>query len=119
MQSMVDMFKKKKQLWIVPLYGIFYMLTFRVLENAIRIPGTYHLIICPLDQYIPFCEYFVIFYYSWFAYVALAEVYFCLIDRDVAEFNKFIFYLGTGMTIFLIFSAVYPKIGRASCRERV
>lgn len=109
MQAIVEMFRKKKQLWIVPLYGIFYMLTFRVLENAIRIPGTYHLISCPLDQYIPFCEYFVIFYYSWFAYVALAEIYFCLVDRDVSEFNKFIFYLGTGMTIFLIFSAVYPN----------
>ena len=109
MQTIVEMFRKKKQLWIVPLYGIFYMLTFRVLENAIRIPGTYHLISCPLDQYIPFCEYFVIFYYSWFAYVALAEIYFCLMDRDVSEFNKFIFYLGTDMTIFLIFSAVYPN----------
>ena len=109
MRTIIAQFRKRKQLWTVPLYGIFYLICFRILENVIRVPGTYHLINSPLDREIPFCEYFVIFYYSWFVYVAVAEIYFCLVDRDVTEFNQFIFYLGTGMTIFLIFSAIYPN----------
>ncbi|MCC6093560.1 MAG: serine/threonine protein phosphatase, partial [Eubacterium sp.] len=102
-------FRTKKQVWVVPVYAVLYFIIFQLLEKYIRNPGSYHLIHCPLDNYIPFCEYFVIFYYSWFVFMFLVFGFFMVVNRDIAEYNHFILYLFTGMTIFLIVSAVYPN----------
>ena len=103
------LFRSRKQYWILPVYAVFYFTVFRFLEKTIRNPGSYHLIYCPLDRYIPFNEYFVVFYFSWFVFMFLSFGFFTAINRDVQEYNRFLLYLFTGMTIFLILSAVYPN----------
>lgn len=97
---------KNKNLWIVPIYGLVYLIMFFVLENS---SAVYHVIYSPLDDMIPFCEYFIIPYYLWFAYVALTVGYFMFINVSSKEYRQLISNLGAGMSVFLIVSFVYPN----------
>ena len=54
--------------WIV-VYMLFYLLGFTIVEHAGH--RHYHLIHSVIDDMIPFCEYFIIPYYLWFAFVAV------------------------------------------------
>ena len=60
--------RKYKHIWPV-LYVFIYMPWFIMLEKNISAdyPGL-HILHCPLDDMIPFCEWFVIPYLLWFLY---------------------------------------------------
>ena len=90
--------------WVVS-YFIIYMIWFVWLERRANEP--YHVIHFPLDDYIPFCEYFIIPYLLWFAYIAV--VYLWLFFRDRQNFFRYIAFIYTGMTLFLIISTIYPN----------
>lgn len=104
-----DMCSKRKYYWIIPAYALFYIYAFRVIETLFPNYRYIHLIRCPLDDLIPYCEYFVIFYFSWFVYMLAAFFWFVFIDPDIGEYYRFFFLIGTGMTIFVIVSAVWPN----------
>ena len=95
-----------KNLWIVPAYGIFYLIMFFVLENR---SVNYQVIYSPLDDLIPFCEYFIIPYVLWFLFMAATVIYFMFFQDSLEEYRKLISMLGTGMTVFLIVSFVIPN----------
>lgn len=104
--------KKCKDLWAkyhhaVPLlvYGVIYMLWFSHLEKTVT--THYQVIHMGIDDYIPFCELFVVPYFLWFAYVAVAVV--LLFFTDKTEYYKTCVFLCTGMTIFLIISTLWPN----------
>lgn len=60
-----------KSLVIMAVYAIFYLIAFFYLERrAIAV----HEINFGLDEYIPFCEVFIVPYLLWFGYVALTVV---------------------------------------------
>ena len=80
------------------------MAAFNTLENR---KGPYHMIHFGIDGYIPFCEFFVIPYFLWFAYVAIAVLYFGM--KEQAEGNRMIAFLILGMTVFIIVSAIFPN----------
>lgn len=61
----------------------------------------------PIDLKIPFCEYFIIPYLLWFSYVAFGILYFFFHDKT--DYYKICTFLFTGMTVFLIVSAIYPN----------
>lgn len=103
----MEFVKKYKHFLIVPVYFVFYMLVFGYVEG--RSGMQIHILRTRLDAYIPFCEYFIIPYFLWFAYVAVAVVYFGLIRRNLAEYYRLIASLGIGMTLFLVISLVYPN----------
>lgn len=109
MRSIAQKINTRKQLWILPVYGLIYMLAFRFLEKNIAAPGSFHLIHCPLDDRIPFVEFFVIFYLSWFIYMTLAYGFFMFVNKDAREFHLMFALTSIGMTIFLITSAVWPN----------
>lgn len=109
LQKIADAFRTRKQVWIIPAYGAVYLFFFNLIERKISQPGTYHLISCPLDKYIPFCEYFVIFYLSWFVYMFLSYGFNMVYNKSVSEFNRYFLLMSTGMTIFLLFSVIYPN----------
>lgn len=94
---------------LVPLllYMIFYMSVFTYVEN--RSSFGVHLITSRFDHLIPFCEYFVIPYFLWFAYVGFGVLYFALIEKDHSHYWNLAINLCIGMTIFLIVSLVYPN----------
>lgn len=87
------------------LYTLIYLGIFFLLEQN-KTPV--HMIEFEPDNWIPFLEIFIIPYLLWFAYVAVAVVFFFLFC-DVGEFYRLICYLFLGMTIFLIISAVFPN----------
>lgn len=99
-----DFCKNNKALVVIIIYMFFYMAAFQTLENR---RGPIHLIQLGIDGYIPFCEYFVIPYFLWFAYVACAVLYFG--TREQTEGNRMIAFLMIGMTVFIFISAIYPN----------
>ena len=104
-KSSVAVFLEKNKHALLMLYWLIYLPWFAHLEKTVT--THFHVIHMKLDDYIPFCEYFIIPYFLWFAYVAWGIVYFYLKNKD--EYFKLCAVLFTGMTIFLIISAVYPN----------
>ena len=87
------------------IYGIIYMTWFCHLEKTVT--KQYTVIHMTLDDFIPFCELFVIPYFLWFAYVAVVVAFFFF--KDKTEYYRVCAFLFTGMTIFLIVSTLWPN----------
>ncbi len=92
--------------WIVA-YFAFYLVGFAIVENAGH--RHYHIIHSVIDDMIPFCEYFIVPYYLWFAYIAAGILFFIFWNTDKTEYDKLCCSLAIGMTLFLIVSCVYPN----------
>lgn len=86
-------------------YGFIYLTWFCHLEKTVT--KQYTVIHMALDDYIPFCEVFVVPYFLWFVYVASVVVYFFF--KDKTEYYRTCVFLFTGMTIFLIISTLFPN----------
>lgn len=87
------------------IYGIIYMTWFAWLEK--NTTGHYRIIHMAADDYIPFCEVFVIPYFLWFAYVSAVVIYFFFKNKE--DYYRTCIFLFTGMTIFLIVSTLWPN----------
>ncbi|NLL78910.1 MAG: phosphatase PAP2 family protein [Clostridiales bacterium] len=97
----------KKYRHAVPLilYAILYLSWFSHLEQ--NVTSRFHVIHMAIDNYIPFCEFFIVPYILWFIYVAATVLYFFFTDKD--DYYRACTFLFTGMTIFLIVSTIYPN----------
>lgn len=97
----------KKYWHAIPLliYAPIYLLWFQYLEQTVT--KDFYVIHMDLDDYIPFCEIFVIPYMLWFAYVALVVLYLFFTNRS--DYGKCCVFLFTGMTIFLLISTLWPN----------
>ena len=95
---------RNKALFLLSYFAI-YLPWFGHLEKTVT--THFHVIHTALDDYIPFCEYFIIPYLLWFGYVGWGIGYFYLKDRS--EYFRLCAMLFTGMTIFLIVSTIYPN----------
>ena len=96
---------RNKALFLLSYFAI-YLPWFGHLEKTVT--THFHVIHTALDDYIPFCEYFVIPYILlWFGYIAV--VYLWLFFHDKSAFFKYIAVIYTGMTLFLIISTIYPN----------
>ena len=89
--------------WVL-LYSFIYMPWFCYLEKH-RF-SHYYLIHSPLDDYIPFVEYFIVPYLLWFLFIAVTIAYFFFTDKK--GYYQLTAFLFTGMTIFLIICTVFP-----------
>lgn len=99
--------RKYKHAWPL-LYVFIYMPWFILLETLI--PADYpglHILHCPLDDMIPFCEWFVIPYLLWFLYIPAVFVF--LFYHSKNEFYRICAYEFTGMTIALLVCTFYPN----------
>ena len=83
------------------------MITFSYIEDR----DVHHYIIhTTIDDQIPFCEYFIVPYLLWFLFVAVTVFYFMFFNKNQwKEYYQLIITLGTGMTLFLIISLVFPN----------
>lgn len=86
-------------------YLLVYLMWFFYLEKTVT--RHYTVIHMALDDYIPFCELFVIPYFLWFVYVAGVVVF--LMFHDKREYYRACGFLFTGMTIFLMVSTLWPN----------
>lgn len=98
---------KYKHGCIIVLYGIFYMAVFGYLEQNIR--HNYHIVHTVIDDFIPFCEYFIVPYLLWFPFLAATLIYFIFFNKDKQEYYQYIKNLCMGMTVFLAVSYLYPN----------
>lgn len=87
------------------LYFIIYLAWFLFLEK--HVTTHFHVIHMEIDDYIPFCEYFIVPYLLWFLYIAVVIVYMGF--KDKKEYFHMCAFLFTGMTLFLVVSTVYPN----------
>ena len=97
MNKIKDFFKKYKHMWLLS-YGFIYLPWFVYLEKTVT--QNYHIIHAPMDDYIPFNEYFIIPYMLWFLYVTVVLLFFLFKNKE--DFYRMCAFLFSGMTIFLI-----------------
>lgn len=86
-------------------YLLIYLMWFFWLEK--KVTRHYTIIHMDWDDYIPFCEIFIIPYLLWFAYVAVTVIYFMFTSKP--DYYRACTFLFTGMTIFLIISTLWPN----------
>ena len=103
---MKEFIRKYKHAWVF-LYGLIYFPWFFWLEQ--RHVSGYHLIYASLDRKIPFCEYFIIPYLLWFAYVVGTLLLF-LFTQSKEEFYKLTGNLFVGMSVCLGICTLRPNI---------
>lgn len=96
--------RKYRHAWVA-LYALIYMPWFVYLER--RTGVHYFFIHSPIDDYIPFIEYFIVPYLLWFVFIAAVIGYFFFTDKR--GFYRLTAFLITGMTFFLILCTVFPN----------
>ncbi len=87
------------------LYWIVYVIWFFALDLTIKNPK--YIIHSPLDDIIPFCEWFIFPYCSWF--LLLVGVMALLWWNDTASYDKLCLMMFSGMTFCLIIYMILPN----------
>lgn len=101
-----NLFKKYRHA-VVILYLPIYMICFLWLEG--RDSVSYHSIHCPVDDWIPFNELFIVPYFLWFGYVAAVLVFLFFQTGHIKDFYRCAATLMLGMTICLIIYTIFPN----------
>lgn len=101
---MKELLQKYKHGWVLS-YFIIYLIWFYLLEQTVT--TNYTAIHIPLDDFIPFNEWFVLPYIIWFAYIALTVGFLFLTSKK--EFYQSTAFLFIGMTICLFIYTVWPN----------
>lgn len=98
-----------KKWWhgLLALYTFIYMPCFIYLEKTVTEYSDFHAIHCRLDDLIPFNEYFIIPYYSWFLFMAIGIVYFFF--RSQGECVRMGAALIIGMSVAVAVFFLYPS----------
>lgn len=96
-----DEFRHLKLLIFWPIFGLF--LTF--VERFYNV-GHYYSMHCPLDDMIPFCEWFLIPYLLWFVYLIGTIVY--TFFFDVAAFKRMMYFIIITYSITMLIYLVFP-----------
>lgn len=102
--SFKELASKYSHVWVL-LYFFIYMPWFAWLEK--KVTTDFYEIHLPIDDKIPFCEYFIIPYYLWFLFVPAVVVYLMIYSRK--EFYQATAFLFIGMTAFLLLCTVWPN----------
>ena len=107
MRTKLNEIIKNGHLGMIAVFFIVYMITFSYIEDR----DVHHYIIhTTIDDQIPFCEYFIVPYLLWFLFVAVTVLYFMFFNKNQwKEYYQLVITLGTGMTLFLIISLVFPN----------
>lgn len=98
-----------KKWWhgLLALYTFIYVPCFIYLEKTITEYSDFHSIHSPVDDFIPFNEYFVIPYYSWFLFMAVGIIYFFI--RSQGECVRMGAALIIGMSVAVVIFFLYPS----------
>lgn len=88
------------------IYWVIYGLMFLFVERAITLD--YHVIECSLDRKIPFCEFFIIPYYFWYAFLVFINLY--TLFFDIPTFKKLMYFIIIANTATIIFYLIYPNM---------
>lgn len=86
---------------IVPIYLILFFITEAVITE------NYFVCYLPLDDIIPFCEWFLIPYYLWYPFMLVIGVY--LLLKDAQGFKKFMSFIGISFCAAIVIFLVFPN----------
>ena len=86
------------------LYFVFYLDAFYLLEKWVKPKYIVH---CLLDDWIPFCELFIIPYFSWFILLAGALAYYMFKSKE--DFLRLCIIMFGGMTFCIMIYAMLPN----------
>lgn len=92
---------------IIILYLPIYMVWFILLEQ--RTDVKFSEVHCIIDDFIPFCEIFIIPYLLWFVYVAASLVFLFFQTKYIDDFYRCAAILVMGMTTSLIIYTFFPN----------
>ena len=112
---MKEFYKKYKHGIPALIYGMVYLGWFYGLEQRKVHPQDYMYVHMNIDEYIPFCEAFIVPYLLWFIYVPAVLVYLFLKDKD--GYWKNAIFLAVGMTVFLVISTCIPNVHHLRLRQ--
>ena len=87
------------------LYIPFHLLWYMILEKTVT--TNYYPIHCALDDLIPFCEWFIFPYFSWFLYMVVTGLYFLFKDHEA--FEHYMLSLIFGFFISTTICSVFPN----------
>lgn len=96
-----DEFRHLKLLIFWPIFGLF----FTFVERFYNV-WHYYSMHCPLDDMIPFCEWFLIPYLFWFVYLIGTIVY--TFFFDVAAFKRMMYFIIITYSITMLIYLVFP-----------
>lgn len=99
--------KKIKLKWVLLLYIPIYLIVFYIVEQVITDDSEYWASNLPIDNFVPFIPFFVVFYVSWYVYMIGAIIYLLLKDED--EYKKFMFFMIIGYSVSLIIFFIFPN----------
>ena len=88
------------------LYFVVYLAGVFLVERIVPTEG-YHVMYHPLDDRIPFCEYFIVFYYIWYLFIGGTALY--LIFADAPAFRRYMWFFMISFSFTLIFNVTYPN----------
>lgn len=88
------------------LYWVVYILAFFIIERAFVL--NYNNIECALDYKIPFCEFFVVPYVAWYAFLVWIHLYTLIFD--VSAFKKLMYFIMITYTVTTIIYLIYPNM---------
>lgn len=102
---MKNFLKKYPHTWTL-LYALVYLIWWGNLGRIVA--ENYSMVHVPLDDKIPFCEWFIIPYYLWFPYILLVIAYFFFFAKR-REYYQLVGFLFIGMSIALLTYTIWPN----------
>ena len=102
--SRIRDFYREHPIAIALSYLPFYLLGFFLVEQLVE---PQYIIHCAVDDWIPFCEYFIIPYAVWF--VELAAIPLLLLRYDLRQYYYLCFVMFVGMTACLLIYVILPN----------
>lgn len=105
MKRLMNWLKQNKHVWF-GLYVPIYLIAFFVVEGIVTPDSNYWVSYLPMDDMIPFIEYFAIPYWLWYPFLGAVGIY--LILRDPPAFVRYMLAIMVSFTLTLIFFLVFP-----------
>lgn len=101
------LFKKYRHILLL-LYIPIYLIAFYFIEEEIvSWTDNYWVSYVPLDDKIPFCEWFVIPYVLWYPFMGVTGLYLFFADADA--FRRYMWFVIIGFSSSLIFYIIFPN----------
>ena len=96
--------KTNRHVWLV-LWLPIYLVLFFLAEHLVT--DKYFVSYLPLDNKIPFVDYFVVPYVLWFPFLFGTGIYFLVMDSEY--FKKYMYFLMIGFTVSIVFCMLFPN----------
>jgi len=96
-----DEFRHLKLLLYWPVFGLLFLFVERFYPVE-----SYHAMYCPLDDLIPFCEFFLIPYLFWFVFLVGIHLYTLLFDVDA--FKRMMRFIMITYTVTIVIYLIFP-----------